>query len=237
MPGLDFLGLGGDVVERLLADFGIGIGQQRGDGGDVERAGDGFADLGADRPAPGDGGENLLGLGGGDQLHQVGVGEQRRVFEDRRGDQRFDVARQRQHDEFGNAVERLDLFGQDGAHAADLVARQALQRLDGQGADMLAIRGGKVRHETGDLARQLGADVVIGIVGDVAVGVGGRGNVGRDRAARRRRAVLGQIMQHLGPGIGAPGQLAMRDLAARLQQGERLVPRHVGRRFCPRGLA
>ncbi len=139
LPGLDRLGLRRRDLPALVADPGIRIGEQRRDGGNVERADDGVAHFGIERPAPRDGGEHFLGAGGGDDLHQIGVGKQRRIFEDRGGDQRLHVARQRGDDEFGDRVVVADRVGQDGAHPRQLVLGEALQRLDGEGANMIAL--------------------------------------------------------------------------------------------------
>ncbi|MEI9886341.1 MAG: hypothetical protein WDN08_07525 [Rhizomicrobium sp.] len=183
-------------------------------------------DLGAERPAPGDGGEHLFRLGRRNDLHQVGVGEQRRIFQDRRRDQIVQVLGQRQHDEFGNAVEGLDFLRQDRTDARRLVARQPLERRDGQALDVLALVAREARHQARDLARQLGAHVVVGIVGKVMIGGRGRRGIGGDGAAGRRRAVAGEVVEHLGSRIGAAGEFALRRLGANLQSRQGLVARH-----------
>ena len=75
--------------------------------------------------------------------------------------------------------------------------------------DMSAFALRQAGHQAGDLDRQFGAHIFIVVIGQQPVGGGGRGGIGGHRGARRpARAWRGQIMQHIGPGIGAGRQFA-----------------------------
>ena len=85
----------------------------------------------------------------------------------------------------------------------------------------------QIGHEPRDLARQFEANVVVDIVGEMPVGVRCRARIGRHRAPRRDRPVLGEVMQDVSARVGLAGQLVLRHLRALLQQGENFLARHV----------
>ena len=135
------------------------------------------------------------------------------------------VARQPQRDVARDAVQALDLFGQDGAHPHRRIARQTFQRLDGEGEDVRAFALRQARHQARDLHRQFGAHLFILIVGQQAVGGGGRREIGGHRVAGGGRAMGGEIVQHIGAGIGAARQFggAARRGGADVQNVERVA--------------
>ena len=124
-------------------------------------------------------------LAAGDDLHQVGIGQQRRIFQDGSGDDAFSIARQRLHDIARHTVQRLDLFRQDGVHPDGSIAGEVFQgpamvsaktwpdsRLDSPG------------QQARDLRRQFGAHILLDIVGEHAIGGSGGGGIGGHHAAR-----------------------------------------------------
>ncbi len=74
VPILDARGVVDDLLQCLLTDFRAGVGEQLRDRGHVERFRDRLGDAGTERPPLGNGGERIMGLGGGDDLHQVRIG-------------------------------------------------------------------------------------------------------------------------------------------------------------------
>ena len=108
----------------------------------------------------------------------------------------------------GTQSSDLDFFGQHLAHAGQRIARQALERFDGEFAHALARVVRQIGQKLADLAGELDAHFVIGIVGQMAIGMSRRRGVGGDRAAHFRRTIRRQIKEGLGRRIVAAGQFA-----------------------------
>ena len=131
MPTVDLGRVLDDAVQRFLADLRVGVGQKILHRGFIPGLHDGVGDRGAHARAPGDRAQGALDGTAVDDLEEIDVGEERRVFEDRRGDDELDVPRQ-----FLNHLARglggvLELLGQYLAHAGKLVLGQKFQDLDG----------------------------------------------------------------------------------------------------------
>src|SRR6185437_12707306 len=229
VPGSDLLRPRDDVVECVRTHLRIWVGEQRGNGGHVERGDDRIRHIGAQEFALGDCRERRTRLGCGDDFHQVGVGEKRRIFEDGSGDDHLQIDRQPADDLLRHAVERLDLFGQDRAHARQLVVGEFLQRLDGERAELLAFLLVQIGHQPADLARQLDAHLVVLVVRKQAVGLGWRAHIGGHRAADHRRTLGRQIQQHVRPRVGAGRQFVVGGLLALFQYLKDLIARELFR--------
>ncbi len=153
--------------------------------------------------------ESALWARAGDDLQKIVVGQQRRIFEDRRGHGLFRIAGERLDDGFGHAIEPLDLFGKDRAHARQLVGCQALQRFQRQLADPIAFGLQKIGQQAADIVRQLAAYLGIDVVGQETIGFRWRRRIGRHQTARSIGTMLGQIIEHLRLDIGAAGEFLL----------------------------
>ena len=123
-----------------------------------------------------------------------------------------------------NAVQMLDLFRQHRTHARHLVCRQPLQRFDGQRLDCLASRFDRPGMRRRDLARQFGADVLVFVLGEMAVDRRRCSRVRRDRAPRRRGAFsCARNVEDVVARIGAAGELVLRLLRALLKKAQNVV--------------
>jgi hypothetical protein len=101
--------------------------------------------------------------------------------------------------------------------------------------DVGAFALGEAGHKPGDLHRQLDAHVLAFVIGQQPVGDSGRCRIGGNRLAGGRRAMNGEIMQHIGAGVGAARQFrgAARLAGADVQDIERVArikARTAGRR-------
>ena len=225
MPFGNLGGLGDDFIQRLLANMRIDIGKQRRHGPGVARSHHGIAHLGGQTLTTRHRGQHGVGMGGGDDLDQIGIGEERRIFDDRLGHDSLDVVRQLLDDVLGHAVEVLDFLGEHGADTRLLVARERFQRFDGQFAQMSLFDQEKAGEQAPDLARQFDAHIVLCILGQQTVRACGGGRIGRDGAARGAGAILREVMQHVLARIGVRSEFVTRRLGALFQHAQGLARR------------
>ena len=135
------------------------------------------------------------------------------------------IARQRLDDVLRHIVEPLDLLRQHGADARHLVRRQPFERLDRERAYVFRLAVRERGHEAADLPRKLGADIVVRVVGEMAVGMRGRGDIRRDGTARRWRAFLGKEVEDIVARIGVAREFVLglaRALSSRRKTSSRL---------------
>ena len=223
MPGFDFLGLRHHPLQSFLADFRIRIDQQRRHGRHIERLNQCIADLLAQRTAARHRRQHFAHLSAGDDFDQIGIGQQRRIFQHRHGDDGFRIMRQRQHHIARHIGEMLDLFGQGGTHPCGGIIGEKFQGLDGKRHDMGAVPSGQPGHQARDLDRQFDAHILVIIIGQAAIDGGRGGDIGGNGGAGGGRAMLGQILQHRIAGIGALGQESLRLARAYLQYVQRMA--------------
>ena len=117
----------------------------------------------------------------------------------------------------GTQSRSLISLGQDLAHARELVASEPLERLDGEIAQPLAFLGRQFGQQLADLAGELDAHFVVGVVRKQPVGMCRRGWIGGDSPASRLIAFIGQEEKNFGRGIGAFGERFARGLVMRFE--------------------
>ncbi len=223
MPGLYLLGFLDDLFQRGLADLGVGIDQQRRHRGHIQRLHQLIRHVFAQRPAPGDGGQHVFHLAAGNHLDQVSVRQQRRIFQDGRRHDAFQVARQGQRHIARHAIQMLDLFRQDGAHLDRGIPGQAFQRFDGQGDGFPALTLFQTRHQPRDFGGEFGAHFGFRIVGQITVQGCRRGLAGGHGLAGGRRTMFGQIFQYAIADIGMVDQIRLSLPGADFQNVQRIA--------------
>ena len=183
MPGIECLGLLDDAVHRFLADLGILIDQQR---ATVETSSDctsasltlslkGF----------------LLAMAVSTSctwpqamiFDQVGVGEQRRIFQDRAPRRSLPDHAPDSATSWGMQSRRLISSARTARTLTAAVRGQAFQGGDGERQHMQLSRSRQAGHQPGDLDRQFRAHIFGVVVGQHAVAWAGSGRVGGDGGA------------------------------------------------------
>ena len=150
-----------------------------------------------------------MGFRRGDDLHQVRIGQQWRIFQNRRRNC-FHVTRQRLHHPARHAIQQLDFFREDGADARQLVARQPFQGLDRQRPHLFAGVRRQVGHQAADFARKLRANFFVFVVREQPVGLRRRGGIGCHRTARLGRTFRRDVKEDLRRSIAPARQRLQR---------------------------
>ena len=98
------------------------------------------------------------------------------------------------------------LSQEHGAHSHGGIARQTFQRLDRERKDMGVFALRKAGQQAGDLGGEFSSHFRLAIIGQQAVGNSAGAGIGGNGSAGCGRAMGGQIVQHIGARIAAPGQ-------------------------------
>ena len=171
-------------------------------------------------------------LRAGDDLDEIGVGEQRRIFQHGCGDHVSTSRASVRTMYLGTQSSDLMPSARTARTRGDLILRQTVQRLDRDARRCSRSSRPQIGHQARDLARQFGAHIVVGVVGETAIGVRPALRIGRDGAARGDGAVRGEIVEHIGARIVTAGQFVLRGLGALFQDAQNLLARQ-----CPRQIA
>ncbi len=121
----------------------------------------------------------------------------------------FHVARQRLHDMLRHAIEMLDFFGEDRAHPRDLIGGKAFERFDCQIVDVFRLAQREAGHDARYFAREFGTNVFFLILCKTTVHLRRRGDIGCNRTARRRGAVVRQECEDVVARVGAAGEFVL----------------------------